>query len=674
MRFEALPLVLPPASSFPPPASEARGSTRSSVNFFARQAETRRLSRRLVFLFAFAVIVVVAAVDLVVFSLLASVGRDTQGFALPTTDWLAAHPGAVALTTLTVLGVIGLSSLYKTSALSGGGGVVARSLGGVRVSADTTDPHERRLLNVVEEMAIASGVPTPEVYLLEQESGVNAFAAGHNPANAVVAVTRGALNALNRAELQGVIAHEFSHILNGDMRLNVRLMGLLFGLLVIAIIARTVLRFAPRGRSSKKGGGVAAIMLAAAAILAIGYVGLFFGRLIQAAVSRHRESLADASAVQFTRDPSGLRGALVKIAAMGAGSRIANPEGEEVAHMLFASGMRRLFATHPPLLTRLKAIDPRFDVREIEKAHARLAVAAIEESAARETLRPTAQTIDSPVNSPSTQLAAAAQLVGNPGIEHMQLARQIRRSLPEPLLAAGAHAVSARAVLLALALDSDADVRARQQRFIAQQLGAELLGKMESLQSHVDALAPEQRMPALLRTFPGLRQLTREERIQLMSMLNGLLQREGRVSLLSYVLRKLAHVQLRDETDPAARARQLPLNAVQADVQVLFSVLAHHGHQDQSAARRAYEIGTHHLYPRERPAYAPPVNWAGPLDGALSRLDRLALPAKKQLVEALVKTVIHDQQTTLGEAELLRAVCATLHCPLPPLAAGVASP
>ena len=201
---------------------------------------------------------------------------------------------------------------------------------------------QRRLLNVVEEMAIASGVPMPEVYLLEQEAGINAFAAGHNPSNAAIAVTRGALTTLNRSELQGVIAHEFSHVLNGDMRLNVRLMGLLFGLLVIAIIARTVLRLAPRGRSGKKGGGVAAILLAAFAILVIGYVGLFFGRLIQAAVSRSRESLADASAVQFTRDPSGLRGALLKIAAAGAGSRIVNPEGEEVAHMLFAPGMQRL--------------------------------------------------------------------------------------------------------------------------------------------------------------------------------------------------------------------------------------------------------------------------------------------------------------------------------------------
>src|SRR5437868_2342312 len=298
------------------------------MNFFHRQAEARRLSRRLVVLFALAVIAVVVAVDLVLFTILASLQPDSPGFALPTAQWMQAHAGVVVVTTLSVIGVIGLSSLYKTSVLSGGGGVVARSLGGVRVSPDTTDPLQRRLLNVVEEMSIASGVPMPEVYLLEQEAGINAFAAGHNPANAAIAVTRGALTALNRAELQGVIAHEFSHVLNGDMRLNVRLMGLLFGLLVIAVLARTVLRFAPSGRSSndKKGGGVAVILLAAVTVLIIGYVGLFFGRLIQAAVSRSRESLADASAVQFTRDPLGLRGALVKIGALATGSRLGNPQ------------------------------------------------------------------------------------------------------------------------------------------------------------------------------------------------------------------------------------------------------------------------------------------------------------------------------------------------------------
>ena len=638
------------------------------MNFFKRQDEARRASRRLVVLFSLAVVVVVASVDLVVFFLMRQGEAHAHGYMPPLGEWLAMHPRMVIGTTLVVLAIIVLASVYKTMLLGGGGGVVARSLGGVRISADTTDPLQRRLLNVVEEMAIAAGVPMPEVYLLEQESGINAFAAGHNASNAAIGVTRGTLTALNRAELQGVVAHEFSHVLNGDMRLNVRLMGLLFGLLVIALIGRTVLRGATRVRGDRKG-GVMIVVLIALAVLIIGYVGLFFGRLIQAAVSRSRESLADASAVQFTRDPSGLRGALVKIGANSAGSRVGNAEVEEVAHMLFAPGISRFFATHPPLLERLKAIDPRFDPKEIDSARARMAAAG----AAAEMQAATAKAAESEAMSiidlPAAAPAMIAQLVGNPSTAHMQLAREIRESLPEPVVAAGRHPQSARALLLALALDSNPEIRARQKQVIGVRLSAEVAAMTAALEPQVDALEPEQRIPALLRGFPTLRQLTHEERVQLIACLNGMLPRDAEVSLHSYVLRKLAQMHLRDDLNPRARPSRLTLQAVQQDAQVLFSVLAQHGHDDETSARRAYEAGMHHLFPRARPGYGLSGHWPPALDVALSRLDQLAPIGKEQLVEAMVATVTHDQQLTMGEAELLRAVCASLHCPLPPLVA-----
>src|SRR5690606_5556844 len=367
-------------------------------------------------------------------------------------------------------------SLYKTMLLSGGGGVVARSLGGVRVSADTTDPAQRRLLNVVEEMAIASGVPMPEVYLLEQEEGINAFAAGHSPANAAIGITQGALQTLTRAELQGVIAHEFSHILNGDMRLNIRLMGLLFGLLAIAIVGRTVLRLTSGSRDRK--GGVAAVMAIALAVMLIGYVGLFLGRLIQAAVSRRREALADASAVQFTREPGGLVGALVKIGASQSGSAIADPQAEEVAHMLFAPGMNRLFATHPPLLARLQALEPTFNPKRIEVARQRLLAqqAQAREQAARAAAEPAsaAQRLGDLTGGGALAPVLAGGLVdtvGNPGLAHMALARQIRESLPLMISTAERHPQSAQALLLALALDTDASLRARQRAYVSTHFG-----------------------------------------------------------------------------------------------------------------------------------------------------------------------------------------------------------
>lgn len=640
------------------------------MNFFKRQDEARRAARRLVLLFGLAVIAVVAAVDFVVFMLMRQGEARAHGYMPPLGEWLAVHPRMVVGTTLIVLAIIGVASFYKTMILGGGGGVVARSLGGVRISADTTDPLQRRLLNVIEEMAIASGVPMPEVYLLEQESGINAFAAGHNTSNAAIGVTRGALTTLNRAELQGVIAHEFSHILNGDMRLNVRLMGLLFGLLVIALIGRTVLRGATRVRGDRKG-GVMIVVLIALAVLVIGYIGLFFGRLIQAAVSRSREALADASAVQFTRDPGGLRGALVKIGASAAGSRVGNAEVEEVAHMLFAPGISRFFATHPPLVERLKAIDPRFDPKEIDSARARMAAeaaAAVEPpSAAKSDARSGGSpfAFDLPVALPS----AVAGLVGNPGTAHMQIAREIRESLPEAIVAAGRHPQSARALLLALALDSNPDTRARQKQVIAQRLTPEIAAVTGALEPLVDALEPEQRSPALMRGFAALRQLTHEDRVQLMACLNGMLPRDGDVALHSYVLRKLAQMHLRDDLNPSARVSRLTLQDVQQDAQVLFSVIARHGHDDETSARRAYEAGMHHLFPRERPAYGVTGAWGAALDVALSRLDQLAPIAKEQLIEAMVATVTHDQQLTMGEAELLRAVCASVHCPLPPLVA-----
>ena len=318
------------------------------MDFFARQEAARRTTRWLLVAFLVSVALVVIAIDAVVVVL---VGASEPG-ASPAAPWCC--------TSVVVLAIICGASLFKTLSLRAGGGAVARSLGGTRIERSTGDIALKRLHNVVEEMAIASGVTMPEVYVLENEDGINAFAAGNSPADAAIAVTRGAATRLKREELQGVMAHEFSHILNGDMRLNLRLLGWTFGLLAVAIVARIVLQSSPHagGRSRKDGAG--ALMLAALAVMVLGYIGVFFGRLLQAAVSRHRERLADASAVQFTRNPVGLSGALLKIAGANAGSRLVTPEAEEVAHMLFAAGLPRLFATHPPLEERLKALDPAF--------------------------------------------------------------------------------------------------------------------------------------------------------------------------------------------------------------------------------------------------------------------------------------------------------------------------
>ncbi|HEX7916176.1 M48 family metallopeptidase, partial [Rudaea sp.] len=332
------------------------------MNFFAQQDRARAQTRRMLILFAIAVVCIVVAVDLVV-----AVAFGVMGNGHRNAYRTAASPqtGVLVATTLVVLAVIGFSMLYKISSLRAGGGVVARQLG-----ATLIDPHDpaiasnfayKRLRNVVEEIAIASGVPVPEIYVLEDEPGINAFASGYTASDAAVTVTKGCLDKLTRDELQGVIAHEFSHVLNGDMRLNIRLMGVLFGILVIGIVGSKMLQWSGRGRDSNWQ------VFLGIALLIIGSIGLFFGRLIKAGVSRQREYLADASAVQFTRQSQGIAGALKKIAGLAEGSKLETPEREEAAHMFFGDGVgySALFATHPPLHKRILAIDPRFDPQEL---------------------------------------------------------------------------------------------------------------------------------------------------------------------------------------------------------------------------------------------------------------------------------------------------------------------
>ena len=340
------------------------------MDFFQHQDEARKSSNRLVVLFALAVIGIVLSVHFSISALFfwgqasASGSDPNYSFNWFDLDRLVFFAGSTLL-------VILLGSLYKTWRLSDGGHSIAQLLGGRPLAPNTTDTHERRMLNVVEEMAIASGVPVPTVYLMDGEESINAFAAGFTPQDAVIGVTRGTLELLNRDELQGVIAHEFSHIFNGDMRLNLRLMGVLHGILVIALIGYFILRTSMfRGSSRGRNGGAAALPLIGLVLVVLGYVGVFFGRMIKSAVSRQREYLADASAVQFTRNPDGIGGALKKIGGLAEGSLIMSPNAEQASHFFFSDGKYgkvraalsgvshfAFLSTHPPIKDRIRRID-----------------------------------------------------------------------------------------------------------------------------------------------------------------------------------------------------------------------------------------------------------------------------------------------------------------------------
>ncbi len=639
------------------------------MDFFARQAAARRQTRWLLWAFLFAVAVVVLALDTVVFTLL-SIYDEGDRYVSPL-EFAVLYPAPAIATTLLILAVIAGASLYRSIQLRGGGGVVARSLGGVRVDRNTPDPKLKRLHNVVEEMAIASGVPMPEVYVLEQESGINALAAGHTPANAAVAVTQGALDRLNRDELQGVIAHEFSHVLNGDMRLNVRLIGWLAGLFIAVLAGRTLLRV---GSRSRRGG--LPILAAALAFVVIGYIGLLAGRVLQAAVSRQRERLADASAVQFTRNPEGLKGAFVKIGGFREGSRLSSLAAEQVAHMLFAPGLsRRLLATHPPLAARIRELDPRFDEREFQRvvadaAKAEAAAAAAEQ--ARHAMAAAAQEVSGAAR--AAVPAAIAALVGHPDTAHVRHARTLRLALPEEFREFVESAGAARALTLALLLARDDALRTRQNERIAAALGREECEVVQAAAARAALLAPSLRLPAVLQVFPALRRLSRPDREKLYDLVREISRVDARIDVFEHCLAALIAHSLRDELDARMPHGGGSLTDAADALGVLFAVLARVGAPDDIAARRAYEAGLATVLPMHRPDYATWPDWPQRLDAALEKTVRLHPFAKRVVVEGMTKTVAHDNQVSVEEAELLRTVCAILQCPLPPLLGEVWNP
>jgi Zn-dependent protease with chaperone function len=627
------------------------------LNFYAHQAAARRQTRWLVLGFVGAVVLVVLALDAVLLTIFAG-SHSEQGFLDAPLDFAARNPGSVLFCTALSAGIIIIASLYKSLVLRAGGGVVARQLGGVRIERDTTDFKRKRLHNVVEEMAIASGVPMPEIYVLEQEAAINAFAAGHTPANAAVAVTQGALDRLNRDQLQGVIAHEFSHVLNGDMRLNVQLMGWLFGLFVIALIGRTILRVT-RGRGRRDAPVVIAL---AAALVVLGYLGMLAGRILQAAVSRQRERLADASAVQFTRNPLGLKDALIKIAGVSNGSKLTNTDAEQVAHMLFAPGLSRIFATHPPIAERIHALDPSFDPRKLSRIVAEMA----------QDVPDTEELVELPsIVSHAAPVAVKpkeiAEQVGNPETVHIQHARELRMSLPVVMREFAESSGRARALVIALLLSHDVTVRERQMKLVNELLDLNERPTLNEVADVARDLEPMLRLPALLQLFPALRRLPLADRKALADLVEKLIHADARVDVFEYCLAKLLSLLLRDEIEPRAHHGRVSLDAALQEIHVLFAVVARAGASSDKQARMAYEVGIQSVFSMRRPEYATYHDWAQRLDSALPKLESLQPFAKQAVIEGLVRACAHDDMLNVSEAELLRTVCALLRCPLPPI-------
>ena len=622
------------------------------MNFFEAQDRAKRATRWLVIVYILATILIVAGVTAIVAAAFLMVGETgTQ-----------ADPAVLAtVAVLAALLVIG-ATLFKTARLSSGGGRVAVDMGGTLISTDITNPLRQRLRNVVEEMAIASGVPVPEVYVLEDEMGINAFAAGFTPDDAAIAVTRGTLETLNREELQGVIAHEFSHILNGDMRLNIRMMGVLFGIMVLGMMGRMILRGRLHGVRNKN---AAAIMVTGIGLALLGWIGVFAARLVKAAVSRQREFLADASAVQFTRQTDGISNALKKIGGYGAHSYIEAVDPEEVSHMLFAGGSSRLtslFATHPPLIERIKALDPSF--KESEYPDVDIGSHADMDQASGFAGGSTA-----PVE--AALPASIADSVGRPDAQQIEFAAGIRQSIPADLYEAAHSPERAWMMTLALAIDSEESHADRQLSFVNEQIGAERGEQVRNYAAQIRQIGAEYRMPLLEIAFPALKQRPEQQRDYFLDLVRRLIELDSVVDLYEYCFYRILSCSFKRVSDPSGRRKgnRSSKKDIRRAATDLLRTVAHHGHDSTEERVAAYEAGTSEFgqWAQDTEYEEAELNTVPLLDRSLNTLEKMNSAGRKSLVQALAKTVSHDDKVTPTEAELLRAICASVDCPLPPI-------
>ena len=647
------------------------------ASFFENQDRARRNTKILVLLYALAVAGVIIAVD-VVLAVLYAFNVDTGRPDAPPVPASLLVWGAFG-TALVIFAV----SAWNVLKLSSGGKAVAELVGARRVEPGTQDLLERRLVNVVEEMAIASGVRVPAVYVMDGEAGINAFAAGYEPSDCVIAVTRGTLETLNRDELQGVVGHEFSHILHGDMRLNIRMIGVLAGIVFVGRVGEFLLR-SQRGSNSKGGGPV---VLGGLALLVIGYIGLFFARLIKAAVSRQREFLADASSVQYTRNPEGIAGALDQIRSSPAGALIADRHAEDLSHMFFGQGIQvslaSLFDTHPSIEERIARVAGRFDRTSYRRTRAAAAEVGPADAEVDGKRRAAAAAV---LAAGTAGLAGrrgadlgvqwgrsageSARLVGSLDGAKVDYAARLLASLPPELRERLREAEGARAAVVALLLAPNDDVmKAQLEALAAKGMGA-LGAQAGQLTPVTRRLGLAFHLPVIDLALPALKQAPEAGRRETVSALETVVYADRRVSLHEFAILTLLRSQLLPEGKPAAAGNR-QITDLRGAVLTVLSLVAHAGtRQDATGSRgealqASMRAGLKELGLPE--ASAVPALTLETAGAALMQLKALAPMQKAILVKGLFAAVTADGTIRVAEAGLMRLAGAVLDCPLPPL-------
>ena len=613
------------------------------MDFFAEQDQARKRSKWLVVLFCLAVI----SIALSVFFVLSYVYQPSWEL-----FWI---------TGAGTIGVVSLASLGRIASLASGGSVVAEALGGQLISPNTSDPQQRRILNIVEEMAIASGTPVPPVYLMEEKS-INAFAAGNSVNNAVVGITRGCAEKLNREQLQGVVAHEFSHILNGDMRLNIKLTGMIFGIVCLSRIGEILMRaaaFSGGGRRRKKDDGTAAILALGVVLFVLGLIGGFFGSLIRAAVSRQREFLADASAVQFTRNPDGISGALKRIGGFSAGSKLENANASDFSHMFFGSALSTMFATHPPLEKRIRKIEPNWNASfpETDK---------ISEKVDLQTEQTAGFAGNLSVPKSETTESNFCQVFDGPSAKNIEQARELLAKIPPHLLDLSREPFGARCVVFALLLDSsNSNVRDQQIALIQNRLETATDQLTEKISSHSSSLSCFEKFVLIEECAAALHELSPNQMSDFAEVLDGLIQMDQQIDLFEWSMEKVIFHQLnlRENRDPHGSSS---IHKNLSECICFLGALAHYGGESDQT-EQSFAKGIASLSPQNKAAI-PPVTECGiaQLEEALPRLQCLTASDKRTLLSACMATAEHDQTISENEYQILRGLAAAISCPLSP--------
>ncbi|HGS5278219.1 TPA: M48 family metallopeptidase [Vibrio parahaemolyticus] len=613
------------------------------MDFFHHQDTARQRTGLLVMLFTLAVLAITGLVSVI------SIGIYFYFTGEPfTTQSIISY---CLLSFVGVLLVVSISSFIRLSELNANGGRgVAESIGGKLISTDTSNAKHRQLLNVVEEMSIASGIPVPPVYVLAEEHGINAFAAGMSIDDAVIGVTQGALDAFSRDELQGVIAHEFSHILNGDMRLNTRLIGALFGITCIAHFGHLILDNSNSTRhvsrsSSDSNKGFAVIILIAIVCLVLGWLGTLFGNMIKAAISRQREFLADASAVQFTRNDQGIAGALKKIGSNVQGSTLNTKASDEMSHMMFGqsklSGFSSLFATHPPLDERIRRIEPHWDGIYAQHSHA--------QSTAFDNEQVSGFAVGG--GSPASQSASPSEQFSETG-------QQLISQLPPELVDIAREPYSARFIAFALIFDGSDIQREMIKSYVP-------LASQSTLLPWLDYDLPlHLRFPLLELALPALKSLSEAQKISLCKVLRELSETDNQYSLAEWCVINLLEKQLLASFGFIKQHKTL--KQLEESVFWLLRELAWVSHSQADKAQRAYHCALAHLGFPEVKLEPANSNWHLSR-AALELLLQLKPKDRRMFVKACRLAIESDGEITVAEGELYRVIACFLEVPEPPL-------